>query len=209
MPLLEAFLFGMTLAVAIGPIALLILGQSAAHGFPVGFRCGLGAALADLTFALVAFTAGHLVAPLLARHETAVRLVSGGVLALFALAMIRSGWRALCTRASPEAARAPGASRAFLTTYSLTLVNPMTILIFAGFAGGLAGRGLERSAGESVALALAIFAGSGIVQTLLAAGGANLGRRLRRPGWLGRLNLASGLGILGFALLALWRAWRP
>jgi threonine/homoserine/homoserine lactone efflux protein len=207
MPVLEAFVFGFTLAVAVGPIALLIISQSAAHGFPVGFRCGLGAALADLTYALVAFTAGHLVAPFLSAHEAAVRWAAGGVLALFALAMVRSGWRSLRAPAGMAPARSPGAARALWTTYALTIVNPMTVLIFLGFAGGVAGRA-GRPAGETVAMALAIFAGSAVVQTAFAAGGANLGRWLRRPGSLGRLNVLAGLGILGFALLGLWRAWK-
>ena len=68
----KAFAFGVVVAGAIGPIALLIFGTGARQGFGAGAFAGLGAALADLLYALAAFTAGALLLPLLVAHERAI-----------------------------------------------------------------------------------------------------------------------------------------
>ena len=47
-PMWKAFVFGVVVAAAIGPIALLIFGTGARQGFASGAFAGLGAALADL-----------------------------------------------------------------------------------------------------------------------------------------------------------------
>ena len=70
----KAFVFGAVVAGSIGPIALLIFGTAARRGFAAGCFAGLGAALADLTYALAAFSIGALLLPLLAAHETAIRV---------------------------------------------------------------------------------------------------------------------------------------
>jgi len=79
----KAFVFGVIVAGAIGPIALLIFGTGARQGFAAGAFAGLGAALADLLYALAAFLAGALVLPSLAEYERAIE--TGCALLLVAL----------------------------------------------------------------------------------------------------------------------------
>ena len=55
---LHAFLFGVSLAIAIGPIALLIIHNGLNHGVSLAVRSGLGAATADLLYSIVAFIIG-------------------------------------------------------------------------------------------------------------------------------------------------------
>ena len=90
----------------------------------------------------------------------------------------------------------------FLTVYLLTLVNPLTILIFLGFSGQL-----EFSGGFAKILLLSflIFAGSLLVQIVLAAGGAIVGRVLRNPRLIRHLNIASGVLITGFGVYGVAR----
>ena len=68
----KAFLFGVIVAGAIGPIALLIFGTGARQGLAAGAYAGFGAALADLAYALAAFLAGAVVLPYLAEYELAI-----------------------------------------------------------------------------------------------------------------------------------------
>ena len=70
----KALVFGMVLAGSIGPIALLIFGTAARRGFAAGCYAGLGAALADLVYALLAFSIGALLLPALEQHATAIRV---------------------------------------------------------------------------------------------------------------------------------------
>lgn len=192
-----AFVFGLTLAIAIGPIALLILRAGLEHGFAVAARCGLGAASADLLYALAAFGAGAFLLPRLEAWRSEIEL--GGALLLIALGLglAVSSWRA--ARGAAAAEGSPG-RLGYLSTFALTLVNPLTIVLFASFASQL---GLEARGGAVLDAALAIFTGSLVVQLALAAMGALLHRGIRDRRVIAGLNLASGLGIAAFGLRGL------
>ena len=77
---MRSFVFGATLAAAVGPIALLILGYGMRAGLKPALGAGLGAALADLTYALAAFTIGSLLLARLVEHERVFRLWSAAAL---------------------------------------------------------------------------------------------------------------------------------
>lgn len=185
----KAFSFGAVVAGAIGPIALLIFGTAASRGFTAGAFAAAGAALADFVYALAAFTIGALVLPLLQAHETQVR--QGGALLLIVLGLV------MLVRRPAGAAREPvsRASHILLPTFVLTLVNPMTIVMFAGFAPQLPVAG---SVAFAAALAGAIGAGSLTVALAVAAAGAILGSA--RPGrrWQRAIRIAAGAGIATF-----------
>ena len=187
-----AFLFGVIVAGAIGPIALLIFGTGARQGFAAGSLAGLGAALADLAYALAAFSAGALVLPYLARYEQVIEV--GCALLLVGL----GAWMLIAQARAREAPLAPAApARAFLATFLLTIVNPMTFVIFAGVVPQLPFAGsLERAAG----LALALATGSAMVNVAIGGAGAMLGRVL--PDERGRraVTAAAAAGILAFGI---------
>ncbi len=195
----KAFLFGVVVAAAIGPIALLIFDTAARRGFAAGAFAGCGAALADLTWALLAFFGGALLLPLLAGHATAVRAGSALLLTGLGLAMLARG-------TADAAAPAPrSAAGSLLPVFLLTLVNPMTLVVFAGFAPQLPVAG---SPGLAVGLALALAAGSLLVQLGLAAAGAFLRAALPGARWQRAIRLAAALGILAFGLAGLFDALR-
>lgn len=199
---LRSFVFGLTIAAAVGPIALLIVNYGINRGFRAGLAAGCGAAIADLLYAIVAFLAGAQILPWLADHETLFRRISSAVLLLLGLWML---WAALRHTVRAAAAKGPAAgTRAgspFMTTFLLTIVNPLTVLLFAGFAGQLPLGGSVRAA---VLLALAVCLGSLIVQTAFAAGGAALAQVLGDIRWQRLMNGLSGLVVAAFGLRGLW-----
>jgi len=194
----QAFLFGVTLAVAIGPIALLILTLAAGDGLRAGSASGAGAALADGLLALVAYLAGAAILHLLAPYSRWLAAVGGAVLLVVGL---WCAFRALRAAAGTSAPLPQQLRDHPLTgTCALTLANPLTLVLFAGFAPQLA---LARAPWLAVACGLATGLGSLLVQLALAAMGAILGRlmsvRIRR--WL---TVASGFGIALFGIAGLW-----
>src|SRR5262245_29784361 len=74
---LHAFVFGFSLAIAIGPIALLIVNNGVNHGLRVALRSALGAASADFVYALLAFSVGSEVISTLNAYEAGIRTFSG------------------------------------------------------------------------------------------------------------------------------------
>jgi threonine/homoserine/homoserine lactone efflux protein len=191
----KAFVFGVIVAGAIGPIALLIFGTGARQGFAAGAFAGLGAALADLLYALAAFLAGALVLPYLAEYERAIE--TGCALLLVAL----GAWMLVGQLRPGDAPAVPkAAAHAFLPTFLLTVVNPMTFVMFAGVVPQLPVAG---SAATAAGLALALAAGSAAINVAIGGCGAVVGRAL--PGERGRraVSAAAALGIIAFGILGL------
>jgi len=192
---LKSFVFGAMLAGAIGPIALLILGIAARRGFAAGAWAAAGAALADFGYALLAFSAGALILPLVAAHAAAIRTGSALLLAALGLVML------LCAAADAVApAAAPATGRMLWPTFLLTLANPMTIVVFAGFVPQLPVAGSPAAAAW---LAFALGCGSLAVALAIAGAGAGLGAVLPGPRWRRAISAASAIGILALGIAGL------
>lgn len=193
--ILKSFAFGALLAGAIGPIALLIFGTGARRGFAAGALAGLGAALADFLYALGAFLAGALLLPLLTGRERAIETAC-------ALLLLGLGTWMLAGQLRP--ARDPEmpapAGHAFLSTFLLTIVNPLTFVIFAGVVPQLPVAG---SPVRAAVLALALALGSAVVNAAIGGAGAALGRAL--PGERARraVSAAAAAGIMAFGIVGL------
>jgi threonine/homoserine/homoserine lactone efflux protein len=193
--MLQGFLFGLTVAAAIGPIALLIINTSVRFGLGAGVRSALGAATADLAYALAAAFAGGTILRAVAGAATEIRFAASIVL------MAMGAWLAYSTlrKARREAAPIEESPRAYLTTLGLTIINPLTMLAFAAFIAQAPGA----EAAAALLTAVAIGFGSLVVQLALALGGA-WARPLfsAQPAML-TLNLVSAGGVFAFGLLGI------
>ena len=199
-PMIGAFLksvaFGLLVAASIGPIALLIMRTAAVDGLRSGCHAALGAALADFAYALLAFSAGALVLPQLAAQARPIRISAALVLIGFATMMIRREFTAV--NVDPVAARRPGK---LLPTFLLTLINPLTLVVFAGFVPQLP---VTRSLTMTVWLTFGVFTGSLLIQLLLAVWGWLLGSALPDRGRRRTISLAGATGVLAFGLFGLF-----
>jgi threonine/homoserine/homoserine lactone efflux protein len=192
---LKSLLFGATVAGTVGPIALLIMRYGANAGLRIALLAGCGAALADLCYALVAFVAGQWAVRLLVAHGSQLRVVSSIVLLAIGFRMLMAA-----LRPSPVAvSEAPAvAEHPLRVVFTLTLLNPLTVVTFAGFAAQLPA---ATSSMAAVGYSFCLFIGSLGVQWLFAAGGA----ALQRTGWQRAINLASATGVTSFAIAGLLR----
>lgn len=193
--LAKSFLFGVTMAAAVGPIALLIVSYGIRDGFKPAAAAGLGAALADLAYAGIAFALGSLLLAALARHEAVLKLASALTLVLFGAWLAGRAWRA--SPATTPPLHAGRAAAPLLTTFTLTIVNPLTIVLFAAFSAQLPAATSAQAIG---AAAFALFLGSLAVQLVWAAGGSIVARFLSHVGGLRVLNVASGVAIAAFGV---------
>ncbi|MFZ2508320.1 MAG: LysE family transporter [Steroidobacteraceae bacterium] len=192
---LKSVAFGIAIAAAIGPIALLIISTAASHGLRSGCYAALGAALADLFYALLAFSAGALILPLLATWAAGIRAGAAATLIGFSIWLMR---QAMTTGDEFPAATRPAGT--LITTFLLTLVNPVTLVIFTGFVPQLP---LAGSLATAAGLALGLFSGSLSVQLALAVSGWLLGAGLPGPAWRRSISIVAAAGILVFGLIGL------
>jgi threonine/homoserine/homoserine lactone efflux protein len=198
MLIFEAFLFGLTIAAAVGPIAILVMNYGLRLGPGAGLRAGAGAATADLLYAIAALAVGAVVAQAIGPYRRTFEVVAALGLIGFAAWMI---WGLL--RPTEAADAKPTRPRPYLATLALTVVNPLTVILFLGFTGHIP---TQTSLAAQAAVALALGLGSLIVQSAFAIGGACLGRVLTDPRWIRRLNLASAVGIAAFGAWGLLKA---
>jgi threonine/homoserine/homoserine lactone efflux protein len=194
----KAFVFGVIVSGTVGPIALLIFGTGARQGLATGALAALGAALADFLYALLAFLLGALVLPVLVEYRRGIDVACALLLIAFGAWMIIAQLR---QGSAPQAASS--GARVFLPVFLLTALNPMTLVIFAGFVPQLPVAGSPLVA---TGYALALGAGSVTVGAGFAAAGAALGKAM--PGERGRraVSIAAAAGILAFGILGLVRA---
>jgi threonine/homoserine/homoserine lactone efflux protein len=197
--LIKSFGFGVSIAAAVGPIALLIIGYGLRGGHRSAVAAGLGAALADFAYAIVTFSVGALLLALLTGHEDTLRLISAGSLVLL------GAWVAASTiRVAGRAAAIPaaGIAKPLLATFLMTAVNPLTVVLFVAFAAQLP---LTESSLAVLAFAAALFLGSLTVQLVFALCGVALSRVVSRASGVRALHLLSGLAIAGFGVVGLWQ----
>lgn len=199
--LAKAALIGLSIAAPVGPIALLIMQRTLAEGPRTGLACGLGTAVADALYGLLAAFGLVAASALLDSISWWVGLAGALFLLCLGLKILLGRPAARAAEAGPRRGSLAGA---FATTLLLTLSNPLTIVSFlAVFASlGVAASGAPGAAATVVA---GVFLGSLAWQWGLVAL-AGLARRWMAAGLLIWVNRASGLLLLGFAAWLLWRA---
>lgn len=194
--LVRGFVLGFTIAAAVGPISLLCIRRTLAEGRLVGLVSGLGVATADATYgAIAAFGLTAVTDPLVDG-----RRVLGVVGGLFLLWLAWRTFRAVPGESVIDSPGGRGLPGAYLSTLGLTLTNPMTILSFAALFVGLGVTGGD-TVGATL-LSLGVFAGSAAWWVVLVGLVGVFRARVTSAG-LRRINVASGLLIGTFALVAL------
>lgn len=192
---------GLGIAIPVGAIAILIVETGLRRGFRLAAAAGAGAATVDGVYALVAAAFGAALAAVLAPWERSLRVLAVVVLVAIAvrgLLGLRALSRSLAADGAPirpdvEAAERGGsAARTYGVFVAITLLNPVTVTYFAALILGLGSTGA--GAAEKAAFVAGAFLASLAWQTLLAAAGAFLHRRLSA-------RLRAGVVLLGNAII--------
>ncbi|MFC1961106.1 LysE/ArgO family amino acid transporter [Chloroflexota bacterium] len=210
----SSVLIGLSIAAPVGPIGVLCIRRTLAEGRLYGLVSGLGAATADAIYGFVAAFGLTLITDVLLSRTALLQLVGGLFLAYL-------GGRTLFARPAEEAAPstevAPstegvtvterrGIGGAYVSTFVLTLTNPMTILAFVGIFAGL-GATAVGSYGAAALMVLGVFTGSALWWFLLSGGVSlfwgRLDSGLSKTQLLLWVNRISGVIILIFAAVIL------
>lgn len=195
--LLRGAVIGFSIAAPVGPIGVLCIRRTLSEGRVFGLLSGLGAATADAVYGVVAAFGLTYVSNVLVGYQTWIRLVGG-------LFLCYLGLKTYLSRPveGPVYAEGEGLLGAYVSTFFLTLTNPMTILAFTAVFAGL---GIGSATGNYQAaalLVLGVFCGSA-AWWLILSGGVGLFRSKFTPRALGWVNKAAGIVILGFGVLAI------
>lgn len=194
--LVRGAIVGFSIAAPVGPICLLCVRRALAEGTATGFASGLGAATADALYGAVAGFGLTAISGALIAWRGGFELVGG-------CAMLWLAWTTARSRPAERAAVAGGRGGLFgawLSTFSLTVVNPATILTFAAVFGGLGLAGEDAS--RAGALVGGVFLGSTLWWAIVSLGVGAFRTRIT-PGVMVWVNRLSGAILGGFGLIAL------
>jgi threonine/homoserine/homoserine lactone efflux protein len=196
---LKGIVVGLVIAVPVGPVGVMCVRRSIFEGRLVGFVSGLGAATADAVFGIIAGFGITAVADLLLDYQGWLRAVGGCILLLVGVHSLRAKPQAqLDSPPDPESL-----SWDFVSTFVLTLANPITILAFLGIFAAIGLSGAEATFVHAAILVLGVWGGSLIWWLALSFGLAGFARSFE-PRHLAWVNRGSGSILLlsGLALLA-------
>ncbi len=193
---IKGLIVGFCIAMPVGPIAMLCIRHSLIRGMIYGLAAGLGAALADTLYGVLAAFGISMISHLLSNHQIWFQLIGAVVLCYL-------GVTTLLSKPKEENEKDVPLSliRIVITTLFLTLTNPLT---FLGFAGIYAGFGIcleEKGMFSACILTSGVFIGSAVWWLLLSCGTAKLGKKMNyKPTQL--LNTISGSLILACGFIA-------
>jgi threonine/homoserine/homoserine lactone efflux protein len=152
--ILSGMVMGLVAAVPIGPVNLICIRRSFAFGPVNGFVSGLGAALGDGLFAAIMGFGLTWIAQMIEGYAPVIELIGGAM-------MVWMGFRTFgsspVSRGVDDRADSEGTNlfRAIVSTFALTVTNPVTLLsfgvMFAGLGGLAGGAGSYNDAGFVVA----------------------------------------------------------
>jgi threonine/homoserine/homoserine lactone efflux protein len=193
---------GFSIAAPVGPIGVLCIRRTLADGRWVGLATGLGAAAADGVYGTMAAFGLDRLAHAMAGHAFWIKLLGGA----FLLYLGVTTW---LSKPSERAATANGAGLlgAFVSTFLLTISNPMTILAFLAVFASL-GLGVgAHSWSRSLLLVIGVILGSALWWLILSGIASRLRSRFdaRAMRWV---NRGSGALISSFGVFAVATAFR-
>ncbi len=194
--LVKGVIIGFSIAAPVGPIGVLCIRRSLAEGRKTGFVTGLGAATADALYGCVAGFGLTAISSFLVGQKVWLGLLGG-------LFLCYLGIRTFITKPADKPAEVGGSGllSAYLSTFFLTVTNPMTILSFVGVFVGF-GLGASADYLSAATLVAGVFIGSGLWWLLLSSGVALLRSRVNST-WMSAVNRASGGIMFAFGIYSL------
>jgi threonine/homoserine/homoserine lactone efflux protein len=192
----RALVVGFTIAAAVGPISLLTIRRTIAHGRVYGLASGLGVATADASYAGIAAFGLTAVTSVLVSGRVALALVGGAIIVILGIRTMRM--RPVEVAADVER---PGLVGAYLSIYALTMTNPMTILAFAAVFAGL-GFAVGASFADAAVITVAVWLGSSMWWVVLTGFVAWVRGRVSTTAltWVNRI---SGGALVAFGVAAI------
>ncbi len=190
---LRGLVLGVVIAAPVGPVGILCIRRTLEKGIFAGLATGFGAAFADAIFAAIAAFGVTAALSLLTGMEKEIRFFGG----LFLMVMaIRMFFQKIEMERSTDISAA-GLIKAFMTSFIITITNPLTIIgilaVIATFAGHL-------SYVQAATLTGGIFCGS-LAWWVLLGGGVFLIRKHFSASALTWVNRGTAILLL---VLAVW-----
>jgi threonine/homoserine/homoserine lactone efflux protein len=194
---LKGLILGFSIAAPVGPIGILCIRKTLEFGRLSGLCSGLGAACADTIYAIIAAFGLTVAANLLLTGQLWLHALGG-------LFLLYLGWKTFSSepKSISENSSHTTLINDFLSTFVLTLTNPMTIFSFIAVFAGIGLSSIKGNFFQASLLVLGVFLGSALWWLTLSEGITLFRKRISKAimKWINRI---AGLIIIGFGVAAL------
>lgn len=188
---------GFLINAPVGPIGILCIRRSFTEGRTVGFISGLGVSTVDAIYGLIAGLGLSFISNFLMHQQVWIRLFGGFLLLGIGIKILRT--KSAKGMAPPKIS---GLLKAYVSTFFVTLTNPITFLSIAAVFAGLGNTKIYGNPTSIMALVLGIFTGS-TLWWLLVSNSIHFLRPKKTDLELRWVNGISGVLITGFGLVIL------
>lgn len=195
--LLKGFVIGFALALPIGPIGIHCIRKTIADGHWPGMVVGFGAATADALYGFVAAFGLNVISDALLNQQLWIRLIGGAFLCYLGVKTFLAK-----PLESSQQTNGKGLVGSYISTFLLTLTNPLSIIAFLGVFAGFGLRDGDLSVSSAAVLIAGVFLGSSSWFFLLSYGVTLFRKRFNAAG-LGWVNKISGSFITIFGIIAI------
>lgn len=195
--ILKGIIIGFALALPIGPIGILCIRKTAAEGHLSGMVVGFGAATADAVYGFIAAFGLTVISDALVTRQMWFRLIGGAFLCYLGIKTLMAK-----PAESSQGSNGKGLLASYVSTFFLTLTNPLSIIAFIGVFAGFGLRNTDLSLGSATSLIAGVFLGSSFWFFLLSYGITLFRDKLNAAG-LGWVNRISGFLIIMFGVIAI------
>ncbi|MFI3314658.1 MAG: LysE family transporter [Rikenellaceae bacterium] len=128
--LIKGLVIGFLASIPLGPVGVLCLQRTVSKRFMSGFVSGLGAASADVIFAVIAMFFLSLIAVVIEQQMSLLALIGGSVVMVIGIFIFNKKTTPKTLR--KNRAQYPNYFKDYITTFFLTLTNPAFIFVFVG-----------------------------------------------------------------------------
>lgn len=194
--LLMGIIAGFTLAIPIGPIGILCIRKTLSEGLFPGLIIGLGAASVDFLYSGVASFGLTVISDTINNQKILVKILGGVLFLILGLKILYNQHSTFNT-----SNKRVGKLKSYISTFLITLANPLTIFAFLTFFAIL-GLSIELSYFDSIVLSLGVFIGSITWFFLLSSNIVYFRRKinLNQMFWVNRISgsfiIASGVVLI-------------
>lgn len=196
--LFKGILLGFSIAAPVGPIGILCIRRTLQYGRFSGLFSGLGAAFADTFYGMIAAFSLTLVSDFLTAQHFWLHLLGG----CFLLFLGARTFFAETKEVAPGSVAHRSILSDFISTFFLTLSNPLTILSFIAVFAGLGLVDVSEKFVDAAVLVTGIFLGACLWWLILSEGITFFRKKVgqKTMSWI---NRTAGMIIVAFGLGAL------
>jgi threonine/homoserine/homoserine lactone efflux protein len=194
---IKGTIIGFLIAAPVGPIGIKCIRKTLQFGRWSGLFSGLGAAFADMTYGIIAAFGLSLISDFLVSQKMWLRIIGG-------IFLISLGTKIFLSKPAkkPDSISQMSLVTDFISTYFLTLTNPMTLLAYLAVFAGVGLTNVHDNFYDASWLVFGVLIGSACWWLILSEGVTLFRHKVTHNVMVG-INRIAGLVIIGFGVLAI------